>query len=63
MGQIWDKNPTKSRAIGRCGGDEKTNDHAEPTQWNVCVHIMFTCVHIMFTCVHIMFTCVHSKIT
>ena len=24
-------NPSKSEVIGRGGGDEKTNDHAEPT--------------------------------
>jgi len=26
------ENPLKSEVIGRCGGDEKTNDHAEPTK-------------------------------
>ena len=26
------ENPSKSEVIGRCGGDEKTNDHAEPTK-------------------------------
>ena len=32
MDKIWDRNPSKSEVIGRCGGDEKkTNDHAEPT--------------------------------
>ena len=31
MDKIWDRNPLKSEVIGRCGGDEKTNDHAEPT--------------------------------
>ena len=25
-------NPSKLEVIGRCGGDEKTNDHAEPTK-------------------------------
>ena len=30
MDKIWYKNPSKSEVIGRCGGDEKTNDHAEP---------------------------------
>ena len=25
------ENPSKSVVIGRCGGDEKPNDHAEPT--------------------------------
>jgi len=25
-------NPSKSEVIGRCGEDEKTNDHAEPTK-------------------------------
>ena len=29
--KIWNRNPSKSEVIGRCGGDEKTNDHAEPT--------------------------------
>jgi len=24
MDKIWDKNPSKSEVIGRCGGDEKT---------------------------------------
>ena len=24
MDQIWDRNPSKSEVIGRCGGDEKT---------------------------------------
>ena len=26
------ENPSKSEVIGRCGGDEKSNDHAEPTK-------------------------------
>ena len=26
------ENPSKSEAIGRCGGDEKQNDDAEPTK-------------------------------
>mgnify|MGYP000237609723 FL=1 len=26
------ENPSKTEVIGRCGGDEKTNDHAEPTK-------------------------------
>ena len=26
------ENPSKSEIIGRCGGDEKTNDLAEPTK-------------------------------
>ena len=33
---LWIKsgieNPSKSEVTGRCGGDEKTNDHAEPTK-------------------------------
>ena len=29
MDKIWYRNPSKSEVIGRCGGDEKTNDHAE----------------------------------
>jgi len=32
MDKIWDRNPPKSEVICRCGGDEKTNDHAEPTK-------------------------------
>ena len=35
MDTIWDRNPSKSEVIGRCGRDErdeKTNDHAEPTK-------------------------------
>jgi len=30
MGTIWDRKPFE--VIGRCGGDKKTNDHAEPTK-------------------------------
>ena len=26
------ENPSKSEVIGRCGGDEKMNGHAEPTK-------------------------------
>ena len=29
MDKIWYRNPSKSEVIGRCGGDEKPNDHAE----------------------------------
>ena len=33
---LWIKsgieNPSKSEVIGCCGGDEKPNDHAEPTK-------------------------------
>ena len=32
MDKIWYRNPSKSEVIGRCGGDEKTNDDAEPTK-------------------------------
>ena len=32
MDKIWYRNPSKSGVIGRCGGDEKANDHAEPTK-------------------------------
>ena len=32
MDKIWDRNPSKSDVIGRCGEDEKTNDHAKPTK-------------------------------
>ena len=31
MDNIWDRIPSKSEVIGRCGGDE-TNDHAEQTK-------------------------------
>ena len=31
MEKIWYRNPSKSEVIGRCGGDEKTIDHAEQT--------------------------------
>ena len=26
MDKIWDRNPSKSEGIGRCGWDEKTNE-------------------------------------
>ena len=29
MDKILYRNPSKSEVNGRCGGDEKTNDHAE----------------------------------
>ena len=32
MDNIWYRHPSKSEVFGRCGGDEKTNDHAEPTK-------------------------------
>ena len=32
MDKIWYRNPSKSEVTGRCGGDEKPNDHAEPTK-------------------------------
>ena len=32
MDKIWDRIPMKSEVIGRCGRDEKTNGHAEPTK-------------------------------
>ena len=32
MYTIWDRNPSKSEVIGRCGGDEKPNARAEPTK-------------------------------
>ena len=31
MDKICVGNPSKTEVIGHCGGDEKTNDHAEPT--------------------------------
>ena len=32
MDKIWDRNPSKSEVIGRCGGMKKPYDHAEPTK-------------------------------
>ena len=32
MDKIWYRNPSKSEVIGRCGGDKKPNDDAEPTK-------------------------------
>ena len=32
MDKIWYRNPSKSEGIGRCDGDEKTDDQAEPTK-------------------------------
>ena len=32
MDNIWYRNPSKSEVISRCYGDEKPNDHAEPTK-------------------------------
>ena len=32
MDKIWYRNPSKSEVIGRYGGDEKTNEQAEPTK-------------------------------
>ena len=32
MDNIWDRNPSKLEVIGRCGRDEKMNDHAEQTK-------------------------------
>ena len=34
MDKIWDGNFSRSEVIARCDGDEKNNDHAEPTQSN-----------------------------
>ena len=34
MDNICDGIPSRSEAIDHCGGDEKNNDHAEPTQSN-----------------------------
>ena len=34
MDKIWDRNLSKLEVIGRYGGDEKTNDHAELTKVN-----------------------------
>ena len=32
MDKIWYRNSSKSDVIGRCVGDEKNNEHAEPTK-------------------------------
>ena len=32
MDTIWDRKSFEVGVIGRCGGDEKTNDHTEPTE-------------------------------
>ena len=32
MDKIWYRNPSNSEVIGRCGGDEKNDDHAERTK-------------------------------
>ena len=32
MDKIWDRNPSKSEVIGRCGGHEIPNDHALPAK-------------------------------
>ena len=32
MDKVWDRKSLKSEVIGRCGGDEKSNNHAEPTK-------------------------------
>ena len=32
MDNMSDEKPSKSEVIGCCGGDEKTNDHAEPAK-------------------------------
>ena len=34
MDKFWYRNPSKLEVIGRCGEDEKTNDHAEPTKFH-----------------------------
>ena len=34
MDKIWYRNSSKAEVIGRCGGDEKPNDHAKPTKSN-----------------------------
>ena len=49
MDKIWDRNPSKSEVIGRCGGDEKTrmttqlkkdkNDWDQKTQYNSFQHL------------------------
>ena len=34
------ENPSKSAVIGRCGGEEKTIDHAEPTKVKCLNHLL-----------------------
>ena len=31
MDKLWDRNPSKSEVIGRCGRMIKPNGHADPT--------------------------------
>ena len=44
MDKIWYRNPSKSEVIGRCGGNEKTNDHAEPTKVEQIKKIHDNCI-------------------
>ena len=37
MDKIWDRKSFK--VIGLCGGDEKTNDHADPTKSRMSAYI------------------------
>ena len=57
MDKIWYRNPSKSEVIGRCDGDEKLNDHAEPTKVerikkNIKKTQPLSCVLILFAIVH-----------
>ena len=48
----WIENPSKSEVIGRCGGDEKTNDHAEPTKVE---RYFFKIQIILFVLIHMLY--------
>jgi len=42
MDEIWDRNPSRSEVIGRCGGVIKTpNDHAKRTKVECYFFIFF----------------------
>jgi len=50
MDKIWYRNPSKSEVIGRCGGDEKTNEHAEPTKVSEdCCQAIFNLAYHQYT--------------
>ena len=44
MDTIWNRNPSKSEVTGCCGGDEKTNDHAEMTKSNTKKNTKKNCI-------------------
>ena len=48
MDNIWYRNPSKLEVIGRFGGDEKTNDHAEATKVKLLKKAPEICILIHF---------------